>query len=51
MNISTTLFLFPFYIRPEFSLHVGDLTPDVDDYALYCAFAKNYRSVRGAKGR
>jgi hypothetical protein len=37
--------------RPEFSLHIGDLSSDVDDYTLYCAFAKNYRSVRGAKGK
>jgi len=39
-----------FCFRPEFSLHIGDLSSDVDDYTLYCAFAKNYRSVRGAKG-
>ncbi|PVD23017.1 hypothetical protein C0Q70_16278 [Pomacea canaliculata] len=36
-------------LLPEFSLHIGDLTPEVDDYILYTAFAKNYRSVRGAK--
>ncbi|XP_076441417.1 tRNA selenocysteine 1-associated protein 1-like [Babylonia areolata] len=36
-------------LMPEFSLHIGDLTLDVDDYTLYSAFAKNYRSVRGAK--
>ncbi|KAK7501097.1 hypothetical protein BaRGS_00007582 [Batillaria attramentaria] len=36
-------------LLPEFSLHIGDLSSDVDDYTLYCAFAKNYPSVRGAK--
>lgn len=36
-------------LLPEFSLHIGDLSSDVDDYTLYCAFAKNYHSVRGAK--
>ncbi|KAL8590438.1 hypothetical protein ACOMHN_011651 [Nucella lapillus] len=36
-------------LMPEFSLHIGDLTSEVDDYTLYSAFAKNYRSVRGAK--
>ncbi|KAK7100934.1 tRNA selenocysteine 1-associated protein 1-like [Littorina saxatilis] len=38
-----------YQLMPEFSLHIGDLTADVDDYKLYCAFAKNYSSVRGAK--
>ncbi|KAK3090710.1 hypothetical protein FSP39_013934 [Pinctada imbricata] len=34
---------------PEFSLFVGDLTEDVDDYTLYYEFAKRYRSCRSAK--
>lgn len=34
---------------PEFSLFVGDLTDDVDDYILYYAFSKRYRSCRSAK--
>uniref|UniRef100_A0A1B6DME5 tRNA selenocysteine-associated protein 1 n=1 Tax=Clastoptera arizonana TaxID=38151 RepID=A0A1B6DME5_9HEMI len=33
----------------EFSLWIGDLSPDVDDYALYKAFASQYASVRTAK--
>ncbi|XP_064617170.1 tRNA selenocysteine 1-associated protein 1-like [Liolophura sinensis] len=34
---------------PEFSLFVGDLSEDVDNYMLYDAFAKRYRSCRAAK--
>ncbi|OWF46042.1 tRNA selenocysteine 1-associated protein 1-like [Mizuhopecten yessoensis] len=34
---------------PEFSLFIGDLSTDVDDYVLYYAFAKKYRSCRSAK--
>lgn len=33
-----------------FSLWVGDLSQDVDDYQLYKAFASRYQSVRAAKG-
>ncbi|XP_041360171.1 tRNA selenocysteine 1-associated protein 1-like [Gigantopelta aegis] len=36
-------------LLPEFSLYIGDLSSDVDDYQLYSAFAKRYRSVRAAK--
>ncbi|XP_046361634.1 tRNA selenocysteine 1-associated protein 1-like [Haliotis rufescens] len=36
-------------LLPEFSLFVGDLSSDVDDYQLYNAFARRYRSVRAAK--
>lgn len=34
----------------EYSLWVGDLTPEVDDYTLYKAFAARYPSIRTAKG-
>jgi RNA recognition motif-containing protein len=34
---------------PEFSIFVGDLTPDVTDYQLHDFFARRYTSVRGAK--
>jgi len=33
----------------EYSLWVGDLTPEVDDYTLYKAFAARYPSIRTAK--
>ncbi|XP_067003883.1 tRNA selenocysteine 1-associated protein 1 isoform X2 [Anabrus simplex] len=33
----------------EFSLWVGDLTPEVDDYTLYRTFASRYQSIRTAK--
>ncbi|KAK7873570.1 hypothetical protein R5R35_009275 [Gryllus longicercus] len=33
----------------EFSLWVGDLTPEVDDYTLYRTFAARYPSIRTAK--
>ena len=35
----------------DYSLWVGDLSPDVDDYTLYKGFASRYPSVRLAKGR
>lgn len=34
---------------PEYSLFVGDLTPDVDDGMLYEFFVKVYPSCRGGK--
>ncbi|XP_063408750.1 tRNA selenocysteine 1-associated protein 1-like [Mytilus trossulus] len=34
---------------PEYSLFVGELSDDVDDYVLYQAFAKRYRSCRSVK--
>lgn len=33
----------------DFSLWVGDLSPDVDDYGLYKTFASRYESIRTAK--
>ncbi|KAF7988579.1 hypothetical protein HCN44_001152 [Aphidius gifuensis] len=33
----------------EFSIWVGDLSTDVDDYSLYRAFAAKYNSIRTAK--
>ncbi|XP_068221665.1 tRNA selenocysteine 1-associated protein 1-like isoform X2 [Palaemon carinicauda] len=33
----------------EFSLWVGDLTPDVDDFALYKTFGSRYNSIKTAK--
>lgn len=33
----------------EFSIWVGDLSTDVDDYSLYRAFAAKYSSIRTAK--
>ncbi|KAG8237600.1 hypothetical protein J437_LFUL012399 [Ladona fulva] len=33
----------------EFSLWVGDLSSDVDDYTLYRTFASRYQSIRTAK--
>lgn len=33
----------------DFSLWIGDLSPDVDDYTLYKGFASRYPSVRLAK--
>ncbi|KAL4235634.1 hypothetical protein ACF0H5_004029 [Mactra antiquata] len=35
--------------RKEFSLFVGELTDDVDDYVLFRAFAKKYSSCHTAK--
>ena len=34
----------------EFMLWVGDLTSDVDDVALYKAFANCYNSIKSVKG-
>ncbi|RUS83341.1 hypothetical protein EGW08_008888 [Elysia chlorotica] len=36
-------------LLPEFSLYVGELSWNVDDYQLYQFFQKRYKSVRGAK--
>ncbi|XP_072942810.1 tRNA selenocysteine 1-associated protein 1 [Epargyreus clarus] len=33
----------------EFSVWVGDLSPDVDDYSLYRVFAAKYSSIKTAK--
>ncbi|KAJ8717188.1 hypothetical protein PYW08_005587 [Mythimna loreyi] len=33
----------------EFSVWVGDLSPDVDDYSLYRIFASKYSSIKTAK--
>ncbi|XP_049877366.1 tRNA selenocysteine 1-associated protein 1 [Pectinophora gossypiella] len=33
----------------EFSVWVGDLSPDVDDYSLYRIFASKYNSIKTAK--
>lgn len=35
--------------EPDTSIWVGDLTPDVDDFALYQYFTQRYQSVRCAK--
>ena len=35
----------------EFSLWVGDLSPEVDDYTLYKTFAARYQSIKAAKGK
>lgn len=34
----------------EFSVWVGDLTSDVDDYNLYRVFSAKYTSIKTAKG-
>ena len=34
----------------EFSVWVGDLSPEVDDYSLYRVFAAKYSSIKTAKG-
>lgn len=34
----------------EFSVWVGDLSPEVDDYSLYRVFASKYSSIKTAKG-
>lgn len=39
------------FFRPEYSLFVGELSDDVDDYVLYQAFAKRYRSCRSVKSK
>ncbi|XP_047520229.1 tRNA selenocysteine 1-associated protein 1 [Pieris napi] len=33
----------------EFSVWVGDLSPDIDDYSLYRVFASKYSSIKTAK--
>ncbi|XP_071964884.1 tRNA selenocysteine 1-associated protein 1-like [Antedon mediterranea] len=35
--------------KPEFSIFVGDLTPEVDDLMLHDFFADRYQDVKGAK--
>jgi len=35
--------------EPDTSIWVGDLTPDVDDFALYQFFSQRYQTVRCAK--
>lgn len=35
----------------EFSLWVGDLSPEVDDYTLFKCFAAKYQSIKAAKGK
>ena len=37
--------------EPDTSIWVGDLSPDVDDYALYQFFAHRFQTVRCAKVR
>lgn len=34
----------------DFSLWIGDVSADVDDYQLYKTFASRYMSVKAAKG-
>jgi len=34
----------------DFSVWLGELSPDVDDYQLYKTFACRYQSIRTAKG-
>ncbi|XP_013187786.1 tRNA selenocysteine 1-associated protein 1 [Amyelois transitella] len=36
-------------LEREFSVWVGDLSPDVDDYSLYRVFAAKYNSIKTAK--
>lgn len=38
-------------MEKDYSLWIGDLSPDVDDYTLYKGFASRYPSVRLAKGK
>lgn len=38
-------------LEREFSVWVGDLSPDVDDYNLYRAFASKYNTIKTAKGK
>jgi RNA recognition motif-containing protein len=35
----------------DFSLWIGDLSPEVDDYQLYRLLASRYHSLRTAKGK
>lgn len=41
--------LFLCFASPEFSVFVGDLTSEVDDYQLHQFFLKKYPSCKGAK--
>ncbi len=34
----------------DYSIWVGDLTPDVDDLALYKFFSTRFQTVKSAKG-
>ncbi|MBN3285875.1 TSP1L protein, partial [Polyodon spathula] len=34
---------------PEYSVFVGDLTPEIDDFQLYEFFVKKYASCKGGK--
>lgn len=38
-------------IDREFSVWVGDLSPDVDDYNLYRVFSSKYNTIKTAKGK
>lgn len=38
------------FIDREFSVWVGDLSPDVDDYNLYRVFSSKYNTIKTAKG-
>ena len=40
-----------YHFRKEFSLFVGELSDDVDDYVLFHAFKKKYPSCHTAKGK
>ena len=37
--------------RPEYSVFVGDITDEVDDYMLYSVFSKKYGSCKAAKSK
>lgn len=39
------------FVDREFSVWVGDLSPDVDDYNLYRVFSSKYNTIKTAKGR
>lgn len=52
VEVSLTLhhfIMFTFFLSPEFSVFVGDLTSDVDDYHLHQFFLKKFPSCKGAK--
>nr|XP_015210152.1 PREDICTED: putative uncharacterized protein C6orf52 homolog [Lepisosteus oculatus] len=38
-----------FFSSPEYSVFVGDLTPEIDDFQLYEFFVKKYPSCKGGK--
>lgn len=44
-----SLIYIPSSSSPEYSLFVGDLSPDVDDGMIYEFFVKVYPSCRGGK--